>query len=88
MAEHRLVDGPTNGLGDLTAALFLARRLMGESHEKALRHTTAAVFETLARAAKRGSDELMLASDAGALSHPMAMVQMRRMMRPRPKSPA
>jgi pyridoxine kinase len=86
MAEHRLVDGPTNGLGDLTAALFLARRLMGDSNEKALRHTTAAVFETLARAAKRGSDELMLASDAGALSHPMAMVQMRRMMRPRPKS--
>ena len=86
MAEHRLVDGPTNGLGDLTAALFLARRLMGDSNEKALRHTTAAVFETLARAAKRGSDELMLASDASALAHPMAMVQMRRMMRPRPKS--
>ncbi len=86
MAEHRLVDGPTNGLGDLTSALFLARRLMGESNEKALRHTTAAVFETLARAAKRGSNELMLASDASALSHPMAMVQMRRMMRPRPKS--
>lgn len=88
MAEHRLVDGPTNGLGDLTAALFLARRLMGDSNEKALRHTTAAVFETLARAAKRGSDELMLASDASALAHPMAMVQMRRMMRARPKSPA
>ena len=27
MAEHRLVDGPTNGLGDLTSAIFLARRL-------------------------------------------------------------
>lgn len=86
MAEHRLVDGPTNGLGDLTSALFLARRLMGDNNEKALRHTTAAVFETLARAAKRGSNELMLASDASALAHPMAMVQMRRMMRVLPKS--
>jgi pyridoxine kinase len=86
MAEHRLVDGPTNGLGDLTAALFLARKLMGESHEKALQHTTASVFETLARAAKRGSSELMLATDVGSLQHPMAMVQMRRMMRARPKS--
>ncbi len=88
MAEHRLVDGPTNGLGDLTAALFLARKLMGEANEKALQHTTASVFETLARAAKRGSSELMLATDVGSLQHPMAMVQMRRMMRARPKSPA
>ena len=35
MAEHRLVDGPSNGLGDLTSALFLARRLYGDSGEKA-----------------------------------------------------
>ncbi len=86
MAEHRLVNGPANGLGDLTSALFLARYLMGDNNEKALRHTTAAVFETLARAAKRGSTELMLASDFSALAHPMAMVQMRRMMRVQPKS--
>ncbi len=88
MAEHRLVDGPTNGLGDLTSALFLARRLSGDSDEKALRHTTAAVFEMMARAAKRGANELMLAADASSMAHPMAMVQMRKLFRPRAKEPA
>ena len=88
MAEHRLVDGPSNGLGDLTSALFLARRLYGDSGEKALRHTTAAVFEMMARAAKRGANELMLAADASSMAHPMAMVQMRRLFRPKAKEPA
>jgi pyridoxine kinase len=88
MAEHRTVDGPSNGLGDLTAALFLARTLFGQSGETALKQTTASVFEVMARAAKRGANELMLAADASSLAHPMAMVQMRRMMRPKPKVPA
>ncbi len=88
MAEHRHVDGPSNGLGDLTSALFLARTLFGQSAETALKQTTAAVFEVMARAAKRGANELMLAADASSLAHPMAMVQMRRLMRPKPKVPA
>lgn len=88
MAEHRQVDGPTNGLGDLTSALFLARSLIGQSNELALKQTTASVFEVMARAAKRGANELMLAADASSLSHPMAMIQMRRILRPRPKVPA
>jgi pyridoxine kinase len=88
MAEHRHVDGPSNGLGDLTSALFLARTLYGQSAETALKQTTASVFEVMARAAKRGANELMLAADASSLAHPMAMVQMRRIMRPRPKVPA
>ncbi|PRD43854.1 pyridoxal kinase [Phyllobacterium phragmitis] len=82
MAEHRQVNGPTNGLGDLTAALFLARTLAGLSQEKILQGTTAAVFEIIARAAKRGADELMLEADASSLSTPMAMVQIRRLMHP------
>ncbi len=85
MAEHRIVDGPTNGLGDLTSALFLARRLSGDSDEKALRQTTAAVFEVMARAAKRGANELMLAADASSMAHPMAMVQIRKLFRPKAK---
>ncbi len=88
MAEHRHVDGPSNGLGDLTSALFLARSLFGQSGELALKQTTASVFEVMARAAKRGANELMLAADASSLAHPMAMVQMRRLMRPKPKVPA
>lgn len=83
LAEHRAVDKPPNGTGDLFAALFLARRLQGEPAEKALRNATAAVFEVVARAVKRGADELMLATDAQSLVHPLAMVQMRRLADPR-----
>ncbi len=82
MAEHRIVQGPGNGMGDLTSALFLAHRMAGMNEEKALQMTTAAVFEILARAAKRGADELMLEADAASLERPMAMVQLRRLMHP------
>ncbi|MDH6231503.1 pyridoxine kinase [Mesorhizobium soli] len=82
LAEHRMVDRPPNGLGDLTGAVFLARLLSGQSMEAALQSTTAAVFEILARTSKRGGDELQLETDAQSLSNPMAMVQMRRLLRP------
>lgn len=82
LAEHRLIDKPPNGLGDLTAAVFLARLMAGQSNEKALQSTTAAVFEILARTARRGGDELQIETDAPSLSHPMAMVHMRRLMHP------
>ncbi|MFC0244200.1 pyridoxal kinase PdxY [Falsochrobactrum ovis] len=82
MAEHRCVKGPTNGLGDLTAALILARKMTGLSEEKTLQSSTAAVFEVMARAAKRGADELMLEADAASLATPMAMVQTRRLVHP------
>ncbi|MBB2672474.1 UNVERIFIED_ORG: pyridoxine kinase [Rhizobium esperanzae] len=82
LAEHRVVENPPNGLGDLLAAVFLSRLLSGLEDEKALQLATASVFEVLARAVKRGSNELMLASDASSLSRPMAMVQMRRLVHP------
>lgn len=82
LAEHRVVENPPNGLGDLLAALFLSRLLSGMEDEKALQLATASVFEVLARAVKRGSSELMLASDASSLSTPMAMVQMRHLVHP------
>ncbi|OWO96604.1 pyridoxal kinase [Rhizobium esperanzae] len=82
LAEHRIVQNPPNGLGDLLAAVFLSRLLSGLEDEKALQLATASVFEVLARAVKRGSNELMLASDASSLSTPMAMVQMRRLVHP------
>jgi pyridoxine kinase len=83
LAEHRLVDGPSNGLGDLTSALYAAHLLSGSSDEKGLKATVASVFEVMARASKRGSDELMLAEDANSLAHPMALVQMRRLVVPK-----
>jgi pyridoxine kinase len=82
LAEHRSIDNAPNGLGDLLSALFLSRLLSGMDEERALQLTTASVYEVLARAVKRGSDELTLAADASSLSTPMAMVQMRRLMHP------
>jgi len=82
LAEHRIIANPPNGLGDLTGALYLARILSGQTPEKALQSTTAAVYEILARTAKRGGDELQLETDSQSLSHPMSMVQMRRLSRP------
>jgi len=82
LAEHRMVDNPPNGLGDLTSALFLSRLLHGEDDERALQMTTAAVFEILARSVKRGADELMLSEDYPSFATPMAMVQLRHLMHP------
>ncbi|WP_309082826.1 pyridoxal kinase PdxY [Chelativorans sp.] len=77
LAEHRAIENPTKGPGDLAAALFTAWLLRGLAPADALRRATASVFEALARAAKRGADELMLQTDAASLSSPMAMVKMR-----------
>lgn len=82
LAEHRIIDKPPNGLGDLTAALYLARLLAGQPVAKALQSTTASVFEILARTSKRGGDELQLETDSESLSHPMAMVQLRHLSHP------
>jgi len=82
LAEHRVIEKPPNGLGDLTAAVYLARVLSGQPAVKALQSTTAAVYEILARTAKRGGDELQLETDAQSLSHPMAMVQLRHLLHP------
>ena len=77
LAEHRIIENAPNGVGDLCAAVYLARILSGVPAEKALQTTTATVFEILARTTKRGADELTLETDVDSLRHPMAMVQMR-----------
>ncbi|WP_429818872.1 pyridoxal kinase PdxY [Ensifer sp. B1-9] len=82
LAEHRLVENPPNGTGDLLTAVFLARLLEGLSEERALQMATASVFEIIARSVKRGADELTIEQDASSLSTPMAMVQMRRLVHP------
>lgn len=88
LAEHRIIERPPNGLGDLTAAVFLARLLGGQPLDKALQSTTASVFEILARTAKRGGDELQLETDAQSLAHPMAMVHLRRLVHSGKDQPA
>lgn len=82
LAEHRLIENPPNGTGDLLTAVFLGRLLEGLSEERALQMATASVFEIIARTVKRGADELTLEQDASSLSTPMAMVQMRRLLHP------
>lgn len=82
LAEHRIIDNPPNGTGDLLAAVFLSRLMEGLTEERALQLATASVFEVIARSSKRGANELTLESDAASLSTPMAMVQMRRLMHP------
>ena len=81
-AEHRELQNPPNGPGDLTAALFLSHMLEEANLPKALQKTTASVFEIVAGAAKRGADELMLETDAASITRPMAMVQMRNVSEP------
>lgn len=82
LAEHRLVENPPNGTGDLLAAIFLSRMMEGLSDERALMSATASVFEIVARTARRGADELTLEQDASSIATPMAMVHMRRLMHP------
>ena len=82
MAEHRLVDGPPNGSGDLVSALFLAHWIEGLSPEDALARTTASIFEIVARAAARGSDELMPQADRESLLRPSTMIAVRSLARP------
>lgn len=77
LAEHRIIERPPNGLGDLTAAVYLARVLCGHSAIEALRSTTAAVYEILARTAGRGGDELQLETDAQSLIRPASVVELR-----------
>lgn len=76
-AEHRRLDGPPNGSGDLFAALLLAHLLDGLGQERALQRATASVFEVFARAARRNSTELMPERDADALARPTAVVALR-----------
>ncbi|MGQ2908380.1 MAG: pyridoxal kinase PdxY [Aliihoeflea sp.] len=77
VASHDLVAKPPNGLGDLTAAMLLAKRLEGQGAPETLRQVTAAVFDILSRAADRGADELMLETDAASLTAPTAGVDVR-----------
>ncbi len=69
-AFHPVVSDPPNGPGDLTAAVFLAHQLSGESVSLSLSKTTASVYEILIKASSRGSDELALESDMTSLLNP------------------
>lgn len=78
LAEHRRFATPVNGLGDLTSSLFLAYYLEGAGWRRALRRTTASVYEFLDYTLAAGADELAFAQAPLQLAHPRASVAMHR----------
>lgn len=81
-AAHDSIPKAPNGTGDLTAALYLARLLAGETREEALAKTTGSVVTILNRATERGSDELMLETDRQILTRPQMVVDVERVAEP------
>ncbi len=59
-----------NGCGDVTAALFLARLLRGESLPEALASTAAAIFAVIETTARLGRYELALVAAQDELAAP------------------
>lgn len=77
LAEHRRMEGPPNGLGDLTAALFLGHRLSGSAPADAMVDAIGSVQEVMLRTLSEGSDELLLESAIRSLLKPHAKVALR-----------
>ena len=67
---HARMDGIPNGVGDLTASIFLAHHLAGTKSEKSLTLTTSAVLDVLQHSANENSNELILERCSASLSHP------------------
>jgi len=76
LCAHTRVNGPPNGPGDLFSALYLGRRILGETPVDALRLATAGVFAAIGRAARKESGELTLAADRDCLVDPKVDVRM------------
>jgi len=85
MAEHRAIDGPPNGLGDLTAALMTGHLLNGSDAADASAKTTESVFEVMMQSAHAGSDELALERNIESLMRPKISVQMRDILIRKPR---
>ncbi len=67
---HEVVSAPPNGVGDLTAALFLAHKLEGDTDAAALQKATGSVLTLIGRSLTRGSNELTLAADRNCITDP------------------
>ena len=82
VAEHRRIEGPAHGLGDLTAALFTGHAL-DRPPGQALERACASVVETLALSARRGADELAMEAAIGAILRPHGAAGARQLILPR-----
>lgn len=76
--EHPKIDGAAHGTGDLLTALLAGRLALGQPLEPAVTRAVTSVFEVVARSARAGADELLLAAEQDVLLHPMAQVSVRR----------
>ncbi len=63
VVEHRLVRGPKNGPGDLTAGLFCGHLALRRSPRDAFVRTTASVLGLMRRSEPRGDAEMALAGN-------------------------
>lgn len=79
LAEHPLVVNPVNGLGDLTASLFLSHFLKNEALDSALEKTTSAVFDCLSYAVHNKADELLLAHSFHHFFQPQSAITLTRL---------
>jgi pyridoxine kinase len=68
-----------NGCGDVTAAVFLARLLRGESLPEALAHTAAAMFAVIEATLRLGRYELALVAAQDELVAPSRAFSVRRL---------
>lgn len=85
--EHPLIEAAPHGTGDLFAGLLTARLAEGHPTEAATARAVASVFEMIARSARAGADELILAEEQDTLVHPMAQVSTRRIGEARARRP-
>jgi pyridoxine kinase len=79
LAEHRITDGPPNGMGDLAAALMLGNLLSTGDPVSALQKTTASLAEVMLLAAKTDSDELPLEAGLACITRPTTPIVARKL---------
>ncbi|MCF6274930.1 MAG: hypothetical protein L3J05_04120, partial [Robiginitomaculum sp.] len=77
LAEHRAMNSPLNGLGDLAAALMLGNYMASQDAVKALKKTSASLCEVMITAHRAASDELPLEASVASLLQPRTAVEMR-----------
>jgi pyridoxine kinase len=90
--EHPRIDGIPHGTGDLVAALLAAHLTKGLGPEEAVTRAVSSAFDVIARTAKAGADELVLAAAQDGIVRSLAQVSVRRIgetggiRRPPPRS--
>ena len=86
LAEHRISEGPPNGMGDLAAALMLGNLLSSGDAVGSLQKSSASLAEIMMLAARAGSDELPLEAGLASIIRPRTSIVARRLFTPKNKA--